>query len=449
MALLAGRLGTGFAAERAREAFASGPRRQELRSEFELRTAEDVARTLGSMKGMLMKVGQLMSFVDDGMPDQVRDALGQLQADAPPMSPELAAQMVADELGRPPAEVFAEWDEVPLAAASIGQVHRAMTKDGRLVAVKVQYPGVDTAIGADLDNMGPVLQASTALFPSLDVEPMVEEIRSRLAEELDYTLEAVNQRQFAVWYDGHPFIRVPKVVDELSTRRVLTTELASGVRFADLEKWSQAEKDLAAEAMFRFVFRSLYRFYAFNGDPHPGNYLFQPGGRVTFLDFGLVKQFTAADIRVMQDMARYMVLEPDLVKFRETAEQAGFWSRDAPVSDEAVAEWVGFYYDFVRWDKVATLTAEYASAATRKLLAGRVTDGKLIKWANMPPTFVFLQRINIGLYAILGRLNATANWRRIAEEMWPMCDRAPSSPLGEQEAAWWESAQARGFVRTG
>lgn len=308
---------------------------------------------------------------------------------------------------------------------------------------------MDTAIGADLDNMGPVLQASTALFPSLDVEPMVEEIRSRLAEELDYTLEAVNQRQFAVWYDGHPFIRVPKVVDELSTRRVLTTELASGVRFADLEKWSQAEKDLAAEAMFRFVFRSLYRFYAFNGDPHPGNYLFQPGGRVTFLDFGLVKQFTAADIRVMQDMARYMVLEPDLVKFRETAEQAGFWSRDAPVSDEAVAEWVGFYYDFVRWDKVATLTAEYASAATRKLLAGRVTDGKLIKWANMPPTFVFLQRINIGLYAILGRLNATANWRRIAEEMWPMCDRAPSSPLGEQEAAWWESAQARGFVRTG
>ena len=175
-------------------------------------------------------------------------------------------------------------------------MHRAITKDGRAVAVKVQYPGVGDAIRADLDNAGMLFGAMGMMLPGLEPGPLVEELRARLVEELDYVLEADNQRLFADYYAGHPFIHVPAVVDELCAERVLTTELAEGVRFDEVETWSQEERDLAAEAIFRFVFGSLYRLHAFNGDPHPGNYLFQPGGQVTFLDFGLVKRFEPDEV---------------------------------------------------------------------------------------------------------------------------------------------------------
>ena len=189
--------------------------------------------------------------------------------------------------------MFETWDEVPIAAASIGQVHRAITRDGRAVAVKVQYPGVDAAIRADLENTDLLFRLIALAFPGLEPKALVDELRERLIEELDYTIEARNQRLFADYYAEHPFIHVPAVLDELSTARVLTTELATGARFDELMRWSQTERDLAAETLFRFVFRGIYRIAAFNGDPHPGNYLFAPGGRVTFLDFGLVKHYTA------------------------------------------------------------------------------------------------------------------------------------------------------------
>src|SRR6185369_1569597 len=134
------------------------------------------------------------------------------------------------------------------------------------------------------------------MFPGLDPRPLVEELRHRLTEELDYTNEASNQRFFADAFAGHPFISVPRVIDELSTRRVLTTELAVGARFAEVEAWEPEERNLASEAIYRFVFRSIYQLNAFNGDPHPGNYLFQPGGRVTFLDFGLVKRYQPEEV---------------------------------------------------------------------------------------------------------------------------------------------------------
>src|SRR5207253_9619373 len=137
--------------------------------------------------------------------------------------------------------------------------------------------------------------------------------------------EAANQSRFAGWYRGHPFIHVPGVVDELSTRRVLTAELAEGVRFTEMEGWDQEERDLSAETMYRFVCRSLYRFHAFNGDPHPGNYLFQPGGRVTFLDFGLVKYFTPADMRDLMRMVVPAAIEPDAKALRRAAEDAGHY----------------------------------------------------------------------------------------------------------------------------
>jgi len=279
------------------------------------------------------------------------------------------------------------------------------------------------------------------LFPALEPEPIVRELRERLLEELDYRNEASNQQLFADWYRGHPFIHVPEVIGELSTDRVLTSELAEGVRFAEMETWEQPERDLAAETLFRFVFRSLFRLHAFNGDPHPGNYLFQPGGRVTFLDYGLVRRFDPSEVRLLEDMITTMVIDRDLAAFRTVIERAGVLRPGAPVPDERIADYVGLYYDFVRDDKVATLTAEYASATARRFVTMQGPFRDVMKWTNLPPAFVILQRINLGLYAILGRLRATANWRLIAEELWPMTEGPPATGLGELEHEWLASRQ--------
>ena len=316
LAAVGARSTASYAVHRARLATAPDAERDALEAAYQLRTAAQVADALGNMKGALMKIGQMASYLDDGMPEPVRVALASLQQDAPPMAPELCAQVVRAELGADPERVFAEWDPTPIAAASIGQVHRATTRSGLRVAVKVQYPGVDDAIRADLVNTDLLFRVLGTMFPGLDPGPLVAELRERLSEELDYRTEAANQRFFADAYRGHPYITVPEVVDELSTGRVLTTELAEGARFAEVEQWSQAERNLAAEAIYRFVFRSIYQLHAFNGDPHPGNYLFRPGGHVTFLDFGLVKRYEADDVALFESLIRTMVVERDVVAFR-------------------------------------------------------------------------------------------------------------------------------------
>ena len=440
LAAMSGRITRRQAVNRARRVFASAERRVELEEELQLQTAEEVASTLGNMKGALMKLGQMVSYVDESLPEPLRVALSQLQQDAPPMSADLAAGVVLAELGAPPEELYAEWDPVPIAAASIGQVHRAMTHDGRAVAVKVQYPGVDEAVRSDLETSDVLSQAMRLIFPNLDPRPLAEEIRARLVEELDYRLEARNQQTFADWYRGHPFIHVPDVLPELSTGRVLTTELAEGARFAELGTWSQEERDLAAESIYRFVFRSLYRLHLFNGDPHPGNYLFRPGGRVTFLDFGLVKRFDPAETAYFERYIRHMVLDPDPAAFRRVLVESGAILPDAPTTDEELFEALAPYYELVLHDEVLTWTPEYASRVVHTLFdrSSPVTRNT----SGGGAMFVFIQRINLGLYGLFGRLGATANWRRIAEELWPIVDAPPSTDLGRQEADWWARRRA-------
>jgi predicted unusual protein kinase regulating ubiquinone biosynthesis (AarF/ABC1/UbiB family) len=271
------------------------------------------------------------------------------------------------------------------------------------------------------------------LFPGLEAGPLVEELRARLLEELDYRLEASNQQRFAELYANHPFLHIPAVRTDLSTGRVLTSELVTGARYQDVQQWSQEERNLAGEAIFRFVFGCLYRLRAFNGDPHPGNYVFHGDGRVTILDFGLVKWFTDQDVERLAAMIETMVLREDVSGFRQAVEKAGFLRPDPAITDEQVADYFRHYYELVMDGGDVSFSPEYASDTVRTFFDA---SNEVVKRANVPPEFVVLQRINLGLYAVLAGLGATANWRRIAEEIWPFVDAPPSTDLGRQEAAW-------------
>ena len=433
LARLALRIGGRYLARSPRLIFASVEQRDELRQDLALRSADEVAEELGAMKGVLMKLGQMASYVYEDLPATFRNSMARLQQKAPPMTPELASAMIVDELGERPERLFAEWDPLPFAAASIGQVHRAITRDGRAVAVKVQYPGIARSITSDLRNVGLLRRVVGAAFPGLDTRSLVEELAERLQEEVDYTREAESQELFARYYDGHPVIHVPHVIAELSTPRVLTSELVSGATFDELLTWDQHERDLAAETIHRFVFRSLYRLHAFNGDPHPGNYLFHGRGRVTFLDFGLTKLFSEDDLAPLVDAVRFLVFEKDYEGFRAALERAGFLRPGAPVPTDVVVDRFALFYSTALRDAPMTITSEYASTIVRRFFDAR---GPLAPYSDVPRKYVVMQRINLGLYAVLGRLNATANWRRIAEEIWPFRNGPPSTPIGEAEARW-------------
>ena len=239
------------------------------------------------------------------------------------------------ELGGPLSSVFSEFDERALAAASIGQVHRATTLDGEAVVVKVQYPGVAEAVDSDLRSATLLLPLLKRLAPNLDAKPLLAELRERIGEELDYELEAQQQRRIERLYRGHPFISVPRVRTDLSTRRVLVSEFVEGERFEAVRELGQEQRDRYGEIVFRFFFGLLYRGRIALGDPHPGNYLLRPDGRVAFLDYGLVRDFGAERIDAERAIA-LAVREADAAAL-EAALVAGGYVRDREGFDAELA----------------------------------------------------------------------------------------------------------------
>ncbi|HEX6390881.1 MAG TPA: AarF/UbiB family protein, partial [Solirubrobacteraceae bacterium] len=285
--------------ERANEALA---RRQ-------VETAEQIVAALGTMKGAAMKLGQVMSFLDVGLvPEEYREQfqakLAELRDAAPKVSFKDMKRVIEAEYGDKLENVFETFDPVPIAAASIGQVYRARLDDGRDVAVKVQYPGVGAAVRADMQNIGMILRLMKSIAPGLDPKALAEEIRGRIDEELDYELEAQNQRTLARIFRGHPFIVIPDVVTSLSRERVIVSEFVSGRGFEELKQLPQADRDRIAEIIFRFYFGCMYRHHQFSGDPHPGNSLLLDDGRMAFLDFGLFKRIPAAVAELELDTQR-------------------------------------------------------------------------------------------------------------------------------------------------
>jgi len=374
-----------------------------------------VAKTMGEMKGALMKLGQMVSFVSDDIPPEFRTALASLQAQAPPLDFPLVRDVVERELGRPLERAFARFETTPLAAASIGQVHRAELPSGEEVVVKVQYPGVAEAIAADLKNAAVLYRFVAMMYPALDPQPVVEELRARITEELDYTREALNQQRFHERFAGHPFIHVPRVFPEHSTSRILTTEYVEGKRFADAVAATPELRARYAENIYRFVFSSILGSGMFNGDPHPGNYIFHDDGGVTFLDFGCVKYFPRdmlADWK--QLVTSYMHGDPEL--FRAKLVALDFMKRDSPLETEKLMRYFSFFWQPFIHDREFEFTREYNSRSLGMVFAPSGEFAGLTKQLNMPAHFVFVNRIQWGVYSILGQLGAKMNFHRMHRE---------------------------------
>jgi predicted unusual protein kinase regulating ubiquinone biosynthesis (AarF/ABC1/UbiB family) len=421
-------------------------------TEFQVRTAERYAELLGSSKGALMKAGQMLSFVSlgsavDGEFQAIfQGALTRLRDDAPPMAPELAREVLERELGRPAEEAFAEIDWEPLAAASIGQVHAARLHDGRAVAVKVQYPGVGDAIEADLKNtqlLGTFLGLMRGLSPrspKLDIAGVSEEIGVRIREELDYRTEAANQTEFAEIYAGHPFIRVPAVVAELSTARVLTQELARGMSWSEALDGGDDLRAAWAEAIYRFFYGSYVYHHLFNADPHPGNFLFHEDGSVTFLDFGCVKRLEPEETESLDLVLREALRGNVEETWRRCIELGYFDPSGSLTREEVFAYWrepVELYWG----EQPFTVTPDYVARLieTRYLPTG--PSANAFHHITLPPTYTTLSRLDIGVMSLIAALRVAVPWGAVVAESLEGAD--PVTPMGKAARAYREE---RGLV---
>ncbi len=389
------------------------------------KTAEAMLKTLGEMKGLPLKFGQMASYIDGlappGYEERFQRALKKLLDKAPPLSAEAAVKQVTGELGAPPEEVFAAWESEPFAAASIGQVHRARTKDGHDVAVKVQYPGIDKAIENDLKSVGLLEQMISPISRKLHAKQTLDEFRTVFMNELDYAREAEMADVFRRISASDPDVYIPRVHHSLTTRRVLTMELVGGQSYAEfLETATQEAKNQAGVTIWSFTFRAMLRYGMLYADPHPGNYRFLPYGRVAFLDLGSVKELPA---ELVAGMKRYMGAAID-----------GNWAE----FDRALVEVLGYDPDDESWDLYRSYTMElmvplcsdalwqcspekarehvqFLSRGLRDLVKAQDGIPRVPYVPKMPQDFTFVNRLQWGLASVLAGLHTEAAFRPIIE----------------------------------
>jgi predicted unusual protein kinase regulating ubiquinone biosynthesis (AarF/ABC1/UbiB family) len=410
---------------------------------------EELVEQLGQMRGAAMKVGQMLSMVEfDGLEEDERSGLQQrlasLRDDVPPVAFADLEKLMRREFGGPLSRVFSEFDERAFAAASIGQVHRATTVDGAAVAVKIQYPGVAEAVETDLRNATLLLPLVKRLAPGLDAKALAGELRERIAEELDYELEAGNQRRVEQLMRGHPFVRVPRVHAELSTRRVLVSEFVEGARFEVVRRADEATRDRYAEIVFRFFFGLLYRDQIALGDPHPGNYLLCTDGRVCFLDFGLLRDVDAARVADERAIAR-AVADTDAAALKAALQAGGYLpAARADVVDADLA--LTLMTAAVRWYAVAGERRFSAQDAGRQRerpdSEQRAAMRTQVNQFTLPPDSLLIRRMHGIVAIVLGQLRAGADWGAVAAEY--LHGAAPSTPLGvaESEHLAWRAGTA-------
>ncbi|HEX2070639.1 MAG TPA: AarF/ABC1/UbiB kinase family protein [Thermoleophilaceae bacterium] len=426
--------------------------RREAAARRQAEAAEQILDVLGNMKGAAMKVGQVASFIDTGafpaeFQARIQEKLAELRDSAPRVPFKQMRAVIEDGLGARIGDVFAEFDEQAVAAASIGQVYRARLHEGtggklagREVAVKVQYPGVAQAVRADLQNLGLLMRVAKRIAPGMDVKAMTAEIRERLSDELDYEQEAQAQRAMARSWRGHPFVVIPAVATSLSSERVLVTEWLKGQSFEQVRELPEAERDRFGEIVYRFFCGSLYRNGHFSGDPHPGNYRLMDDGRVAFLDFGMTKhvdrEYLDRELAVLR-----AGMAGDANALHAALVTAGYYAADDPlVSPEAVLAHVRAIAWWYMEDRPVTIDRELVTQVLIDAGDPRSTHWELIKRGTVPAEAILARRMEGLVVGVLGHLGVTANWHRIACE-WLFGD-PPSTPLGELEAEYFGERSA-------
>lgn len=378
--------------------------------------AAHAAEVLGTLRGIAAKVGQMASYVDGVVPEAHREsyetALRGLRAAAPSSPPDAVRRVVEEDLGAPIDRLFASWEDQPFASASIGQVHRAALEDGRRVAVKVQHPGIQRAVESDLQNASVLEAMGGALgLRRWESKRVFEEIKQRFREELDYTLEADRQRFFAELHAGDPQIRVPAVIDDRSARRVITTEFCEGRSLEEIAGEPEPARRARAETLWRFVFKGNLVGGMFNADPHPGNYLFQDDGRVVFLDYGCVEPIQGERL----DLARRLhgaALRRDEADFHRVAARI-LETRGGRYEALAVA------YSRRCFEPLFAapyrITRAYAASLAEgvkqlALQAKSFADGEV---APLPPGMLFMNRLQLGFYSVLARLDVEVDYAEV------------------------------------
>jgi predicted unusual protein kinase regulating ubiquinone biosynthesis (AarF/ABC1/UbiB family) len=423
--------------------FRSDEKADEKLGERAMETANELVAQLGQMKGAAMKIGQVLSTIDfelipEGQRDDFKAKLAELRDDAPRIEFSKMRKVLEADLGGSIKEHFATFDEEPIAAASIGQVYRATTHDGRDVAVKIQYPGVAEAVETDLRNANMLFPLVKRLAPGLDVKAIAGELKDRIGEELDYEIEAQHQRQVARAFRGHPFVVVPKVDTVMSTRRVLVSDFVEGVGFAEIAALGDEERDRYGEILYRFYFGLLEREHLACGDPHPGNVIFTPDGKVCFLDFGLMRKVPEAYLEGERKIGRAL-LAGDAEAVHRQLSVLGYLPGD-PASfpvDEIFAQLsaAGTWYltpGFVR------ITPDLVREVMESAGSPRSPYFDLMRRQTVPAEALLIRRMEGLLFAVLGELRAGADWHALMRGALLGEDPPEGglSELGEQEAQW-------------
>jgi len=376
-------------------------------------TAERAAEVLGTMRGLAAKVGQMLSYVDGFLPESQREVFEQamqpLLRDAPTSSIRVVRGMVESELGAKIADLFLEFKDEPIASASIGQVHWARLADGREVAVKVQHPRIDEAIESDLNNAGMLEALISMLGPkAMNGRAVFDVVRERFREELDYTLEAERQRYFANVHAGDRTIRIPRVIADRSSRRVLTSEFVRGATLEQAAGMSESLRKRYAETLWRFVFKGYLVGGVFNADPHPGNYLFHSDGSVTFIDFGCVQPLGDTQL-IAARRVHHAALRGDEAEFeRRIIELLGLrGGRYQAVALDYTKRCFDplFASPFHMTRAYVTQLVQQIHDLKRSMLSGDKS------FVPLPPSMVFMNRLQFGFYSVLGRLDVKADYR--------------------------------------
>ncbi|MGY1824895.1 MULTISPECIES: ABC1 kinase family protein [unclassified Blastococcus] len=398
----------------------SGQSADTVNAELQQRTAEQLFAVLGQLKGGAMKLGQTLSVFEAAVPEEMaapyREALTKLQEEAPPMPVRTVHAVLAQQLGGTWRQRFAEFDDAPAAAASIGQVHRATWRDGRDVAVKIQYPGAATALMSDLNQLARFARLFAAVFPGLDVKPLIAELKARVVEELDYGLEADAQRAFAAAYAGDAEIAVPRVV--ASAPKVVVSEWIEGTPLSRIiATGSREQRDRAGRLLATLHFSAPQRARLLHADPHPGNFRILPDGRLGVIDFGAIARLPDGHPEPIGRLLNW-ALDGRAAEVLADLRTEGFVRPSVDVDPQAVLDYLrpllepiaGHHFHFTR---------AWMQEQAMRIGDPRTEANRLGRQLNLPPAYLLIHRVSMGSIGVLCQLDAAADWRAILEEWLP------------------------------